>query len=244
MNSPPMLAGQVAFVTGASRGIGRAIATMLAREGCSLALVGRDEAALAETAAACAAFGATVLPLPADLRDTAAIPALVERCVRHFGQLNILINNAGIFDWASTVDADLAAWDAVLDTNLRATMHLTHSAAPHIVRHGRGAIIFIASMAGKRAFANNAAYIASKHGLVGFAGGVFEDLRAHNVKVCAICPGFVNAGASLTINAPPETFAEFIQPDDVARAVGFVLSFPATACPTEIILSPQQPPPS
>jgi NADP-dependent 3-hydroxy acid dehydrogenase YdfG len=95
-------------------------------------------------------------------------------------------------------------------------------------------------MAGKRAFGTNAAYVASKHGMVGFAHSIFEDVRAHNIKVCAICPGFVNAGASRTMDVPPETFAQFIQPDDVAQTVQFVLTFPNTACPTEILLSPQQ----
>jgi len=239
----PQLAGQVALVTGASRGIGRAVATLLAREGCALALVGRDEYGLNETAVACSVYGGGVLQLRADLRDLAAIPSLVAQCVEAFGQLNILINNAGIFDWASVVDADLAAWDAVVDVNLRATMHLTHHAVPSIIQQRRGAIIFIASMAGKSAYGTNAAYVASKHGMVGFAGSIFEDVRAYHVKVSAICPGLVNAGASQTMPVPAETFAQFIQPEDVAQAVLFVLSFPDTACPTEILLSPQLSPP-
>lgn len=242
MDSSRALAGQAALVTGASQGIGRAIALQLAQAGCAVALVGRDAAALGETAAACAAYGSAALPLPADLADLAALPGLVEQCVAELGQLNILVNNAGIFDWAAVLDADLARWDALMDVNLRAAMHLTHHAAPQIVRGQRGAIIFIASMAAKRAFGTNAAYVASKHGLLGFAGSVFEDLRARNVKVCTICPGYVNAGASQTMDLPPERFTQLIQPEDIARTVLFVLGFPDSACPTEILLSPQQAP--
>lgn len=241
MTVSPSFAGQVAFITGASRGIGRATALLLAREGCSLALVGQNLQDLTETAEVCSGYGGAVLPLQADLSDPTVIPSLIEQCVQAFGQLNILINNAGVFDWASVVDAKLTVWDTILDVNLRATMHLTHQAAPHIIKHQRGAIIFIASMAGKRAFGTNAAYVASKHGMVGFAGSIFEDVRNHNVKVCAICPGFVNAGASRTMDVPEETFTEFIQPEDVARTVHFVLTFPNNACPTEILLSPQLP---
>lgn len=241
MTASLSLADHVAFVTGASRGIGRAIALLLAREGCSLALVGRNLRDLSETSEACSSYGSSVLPLQADLSDPAVIPSLIEQCVQAFGELNILINTAGIFDWASVVNANLSAWDSILDVNLRATMHLTHQAVPHIIKHKRGAIIFIASMAGKHAFGTNAAYVASKHGMVGFAGSIFEDVRSYNVKVCAICPGFVNAGASRTMNVPEKAFMEFIQPEDVARTVQFVLTFPSNACPTEILLSPQLP---
>lgn len=82
----------------------------------------------------------------------------------------------------------------------------------------------------------NAAYVASKHGLLGFAGSVFEDVRNKNIKVCTICPGLVNAGASLALQKEP---AELIQPEDVADAVEFVLKFPINACPTEIVIQPQ-----
>jgi NADP-dependent 3-hydroxy acid dehydrogenase YdfG len=244
MATPQTLTGQVALITGASRGIGRAIATTLAREGCSLALSGRNEADLAETMQACRQFNARAVSLRADLRDSAACASLVEQCVSTFGQLNILVNNAGVFDWASVLDADLQAWDAIVDINVRASMHLTHHAVPHITQHQRGAIIFIASMAGKRAYGTNAAYVASKHAIVGFAHSIFEDVRNYNIKVCAICPGFVNAGASLTMDVPTEAFQEFIQPEDVAQAVKFVLSFSDTACPTELLLSPQKRPPN
>ena len=152
------------------------------------------------------------------------------------------MNNAGIFDWASAEEADLSRWDELLDLNLRASMRLTRLALPHMLKNDRGVLIFIASMAGRLAFGHNAAYVASKHGLVGFAGSVFEDVRDSNVKVCAICPGLVNAGASLTMDAPQEAFDRLIQPQDVAEAVRFVVNASDTVCPTEIRLSLQRTP--
>jgi NADP-dependent 3-hydroxy acid dehydrogenase YdfG len=243
MATPQLLAGQVALVTGASRGIGRAIAVALAREGCSLALSGRHQDDLAQTVHVCRQFGSHAIPLPTDLRELSNCASLVEQCVATFGQLNILVNNAGIFDWASVVDADLQTWDAIVDLNMRASMHLTHHAVPHIMQHQRGAILFIASQAGKQAYGTNAAYVASKHAIVGFAHSIFEDVRDYNIKVCAICPGYVNAGASRTMDVPEEALEQFIQPEDVAEAARFVLTFPNTACPTEILLSPQHRPP-
>jgi NADP-dependent 3-hydroxy acid dehydrogenase YdfG len=234
--------GNVALVTGANGGIGRAIALMLAEQGCNLALLARNKDELNETARLCAEHGVKALPISVDLTDTAALAAAIWQSAETLGGLHILVNNAGLFDWASAAEADLETWDRLLDVNLRATMHATRLALPYIKQQPRGAVIFIASRAGKFAFGMNAAYVASKHGMVGFAGSVFEDVRNHNIKVCAICPGFVNAGASLTMDAEADTFAKFIQPEDVADAARFVLTFSDTACPTEIILNTQRDP--
>jgi len=118
-------------------------------------------------------------------------------------------------------------------------MRATRLALPYITRSEHGAVIFIASMAGKVAYGMNPAYVASKHGLVGFAGSVFEDVRERGIKVCAICPGLVSTAVTADIGLD---LAKAIQPDDVAAAVRFVLTFPPSACPTEILLSPQRNP--
>lgn len=239
---PP--ASRVALVTGAGRGIGRAIAVTLAQEGYAVALVARSESGLSETASLCAAFSVPTLVLPTDIADKAAVDRAIDRCVSELGALHVLVNNAGIFDWADAVEADLGVWDSLIDVNLRGTMYATRLALPHILAQGdKGAVLFIASLAGKRTFPHNAAYVATKHAVVGFAGSVFQEVRDHGVKVCAICPGLTNAGAARTIPVDgPSAFERFIQAEDVAETVRFVLTFPGTACPTEILLEPQRDP--
>ncbi len=219
--------------------MGRAIATMLAREGCAVALVARSAGALRDTQTLCEAHGVRALALPMDLADTVALAAAIEQTVRHLGGLNILVNSAGMHQFGSAVDADLAAWDKMLDVNLRAVMHATRLAMPHIVQGTqqgkRGACVFISSLGGKFSAATNAGYAATKHALTGFGGSVFEDVRDHNVKVCTIYPGWTNTGLLADWLQPGDA----IQPDDVAEAVRYVIASPSTVCPTEIVLQPQ-----
>ena len=236
---PVDLRGSVALISGASRGIGRAIAVALAREGCDLALLARTAAALEETATTCRAAGARALALPVDVTDSGALAAAVERCARELGRLDVLVNSAGIYARAPAHEADLAAFQAVLDVNVGATMALTRLALPHILQRPRGAVITIGSVAGRMTFPEGGAYCASKWAVLGYQGAVFQDVRERGVKVCTICPGYTStdmvAGRGLDMD-------RMIQPDDVARAVIFVATFPDTACPTEIVIEPQRSP--
>ncbi|MDW8053055.1 MAG: SDR family oxidoreductase [Anaerolineae bacterium] len=233
------LAGHAALVTGASRGIGRAVALMLAREGCNVALIGRHAEALHHVQRECEAEGVRALALAVDLAERAMIASAVDACEEAFGGLNILVNNAGIHRFASAVDADLELWDRMVDVNLRAAMHATRLALPYIVagtRAGqRGAVVFISSLGGKFTAPTNAGYAATKHALTGFGGSVFEDVRDHGVKVCVIYPGWTNTGLLADWLDPREV----IQPEDVAAAVRFVIHSAPTVCPTEIVLQPQ-----
>ncbi len=233
------LADHVALVTGAGRGIGRAIAQRLAREGCHVMLIARNQHELHATRQLCESEGVAALARPLDLADVHALPSAIDACVEHLGGLNMLINNAGWHQFAAALDADLAVWDRLIDVNLRAAMHLTRLALPHIVAGAqqgkRGAVIFISSLGGKFSAPTNAGYAAAKHALTGFSGSVFEDVRDFGVKVCAIYPGWVNTGLLAEWLNP----AEVIQPEDVAEAVHFVLSSAPTVCPTEIVLQTQ-----
>ncbi|HSE42395.1 MAG TPA: SDR family NAD(P)-dependent oxidoreductase, partial [Acidobacteriota bacterium] len=148
-----------------------------------------------------------------------------------------LINNAGIGTISSAIDADIAEWKKLLDINLYSAMVITRLTIPHMIRRNGGSIIFIASISSKITYAGGAAYCASKHGITGFAGCVFEDVRHHNIKVSSICPGYVNTEMVAELGIDPETMT---QPEDIAEAVRFVLTFPNTACPTEIIIKAQK----
>jgi short-subunit dehydrogenase len=239
MTNGKLLEGHAALVTGAGRGIGRAMALMLAREGCNVALVARHADALRETQAQCESHGVQALTLALDLGETSLIASAMDACVEAFGGLNVLINNAGMHQFASALDADLAVWDRMLDVNLRAAMHATRLALPHIVagaRAGRrGAVIFVSSLGGKFTAPTNAGYAATKHALTGFGGSVFEDARDFGVKVCVIYPGWTNTGLLADWLKPDEV----IQPEDVAEAARFVIAAAPTVCPTEIVLQPQ-----
>ncbi len=236
---PNVLKGQVALITGASRGIGKSIALWLAKQGVSVALVSRNANALEETARACSEFGNPTLTLPCDLANTKSIQQLMSQTTTKLGGLNILINNAGVTGPGAADSGDLEAWDLAVDINLRSLLHLTRHALPEIEKSGWGAVINIASMAGRRPFGGAAAYCATKHGVVGFTHALFEDVRERNIKVCAVCPGFVATEMTEGMGLSDQ---KMIQPDDVARAVAFVLTFPDSGCPIEIQIMPQRSP--
>lgn len=241
---------------GASRGIGRAISVRLASEGCHLVIVARSLDGLEETARQCRAANSEckVKWLQCDMTgDVKSMQDLVSQAVQYLGSLTILVNNAGMFGGGSVLTGDLECWDKCIKLNLWAPMVLTRLCSSHIqnspsVRHR--CIIFIASIASIQSMAGNGgmlcihlissiAYAASKHGIKGFAGSVFEDVREHGIKVTSILPGFVNtemlSGDKLDTN-------KMIQPQDVAELCSDVITWPNNSCPVEIVIRPQRTP--
>ncbi|CAN5659338.1 hypothetical protein BH18ACT2_BH18ACT2_04320 [soil metagenome] len=170
-----------------------------------------------------------------DLTDVASEAKMDE--ARETARVDHVVWAAGAFDWARADVADADAWANLVHINLVAAMRTTRLVLPDLVAAGGGSLVYIASLAGLDVFANNAAYVASKHGLVAFARAVFLDVRDHGVKVCAVCPGLVDAGA--TTGFPSEQRGLFLRPSDIADAVLYVVTSSATACPTEIRLEPQ-----
>jgi NADP-dependent 3-hydroxy acid dehydrogenase YdfG len=233
----------VAFVTGASRGIGRATAVALAREGCDLALASRSPGALEATASQCREHGAEALTIETDVRDREGVQASIEYAVEQLGGLEILVNNAGTSVSEPIDRANLDDWEATIETNVLGAMYATRFAAPHLKMSRadgqRSAIVNIASVAGEMSFPGGGAYCASKHGLVGLSGSMFEDLREEGIKVTAIKPGFVDTEF---VEGEGLNREKMIQPEDVAETAIFVVKHPETACPTEILLRPQRTP--
>lgn len=231
--------GSAALVTGASRGIGRAVAVGLAAAGCDVALVARAESSLEQTADACRGLGVRVVGIAADLGEPDAASAVVAQAVEAHGRLDVLVNNAGLMTMGSVADVEPEKWRALMDVNVLAPMRLSKAALPHLVKRSRSAIVNIGSIAGRSTYAGGAGYCASKHALMGFSGSLFDDVREQGVKVCVICPGFVKtdmvAGHGLDGD-------KMIQPEDVAATVLFVVRHADTVCPTEIVLRPQRTP--
>jgi NADP-dependent 3-hydroxy acid dehydrogenase YdfG len=230
-----------ALVVGASSAIGAAIALEMSATGYDLSLWGRDEQRLRHTASACTASGSTVAVDQVDVTDRGPLGLAVETAVSR-GPLGLVVWAAGVFDWAPADSAEPDSWDRLFDVNLVAAAATTRLVLPALVAAAPSALVYIGSGASRQVFANNAAYVASKHGLAGLAGGVFLDVRDRDVKVSLISPGLVAAGASLTTPRGRDAPESLLQPTDVASAVRFVVTFPTRACPTEIQLQPQRTP--
>jgi NADP-dependent 3-hydroxy acid dehydrogenase YdfG len=224
-----------ALVVGGSSDIGRSVAVSLAGLGHHVVLWGRDDGRLEASALACGGAEVGVV----DVTDTAAVRQELDQVLAR-GGLDVVVWAAGVFDWAAAHEADPSRWQRVLDVNLTAAAVLTPLVLPALVARAPSALVYIGSGAARRAYPFNAAYVASKHGLLGLAHATFLDVRDHGVKVSVVSPGLVAAGAGLLSPAGQERPGELLTPDDVAAAVRFVVTFPATGCPVEIDLQPQR----
>jgi len=242
------LAGQVAVITGAGRGIGRAIALKLAELGAHTVLSGRSREALEQTAAALRNRGGESSEsspekssvVECDVTDLHSVEALAEHVERSFHRVDILVNNAGIGGAGGPLH-QLAPddWEHVLNTNLRGVYYCIRSLAPIMIKSRSGHIINISSLAGKNALPNGAAYAASKWGLNGLTYSVAEELRAHNIRVSVICPGSVHTEFS---PHPGKNAEKMLQASDVAHAVAMIVTQAQQSFASEILLRPTQKP--
>lgn len=232
------LEGRIALVTGAGRGIGRAVALRLAAAGCDVAIVSRTIEELESLAEEISATGAKSLILPADVTDDAQAEAFLQKTLIDLGSISVLVNSAGTAPPRRVHGkADIADWDRMLATCLRAPMVLSRLLLPDMLVHNRGAIVNIASTAARRARAGEAAYTAAKAGLLAFSHALFREVRDHGIKVVAICPGYVDTGF-VPKNKQVDR-EKFLRPSDVAEIAFDVVMAPPHACPTEVILEPQ-----
>jgi len=239
--SADSLRGRTALVTGAGRGIGRAVASALAREGVTVALTARTEAQLQETAGRIRRDGGTAHTITADLTDDGDLLAMTERAETLLGGLDILVQNAGGGPPHGDFErSPIAVWDATLRLNLRMPMLLTHRLLPALRRGTEPAIVFVASIAGMAGAGGAAAYSAAKFGVRGFAQSLFDEIRETGIRVAVISPGFVD-----TTLVPPNRRidrAKMLRPEDVADAVLFAIRTASTAACAEIVLRPQHSP--
>lgn len=187
------LAGRVALVTGASRGIGRVISQHLAKAGAQVVLAGRNQSGLVETARLVESVGGlTPLIAHLDLLDRESISAAVDATLTAFGRIDVLVNNSGITGNPVPLhELPEEDWDATIDTNLKGPFLLTKRVLPEMLKRQSGSIIFIGSVTGKRPFANRSAYAASKLGLVGMMRTLALEVAAQGIRVNLISPGFV-----------------------------------------------------
>jgi 3-oxoacyl-[acyl-carrier protein] reductase len=212
------LAGGTAVVTGASRGIGRAIALRLAEAGADIALWARDGDALAHVAAEVTAHGVRALPAVCDVADPAAVHAAATEVRRALAPVTVVVNNAGAVLRKPTAEITDAEWRRVIAINLDGTFHVTRAFLGDLTRVS-GRVINIASIAGREGTALLAAYCAAKHGVIGLTRALAEELRTAKVSVNAICPGSVDT--AMLREGMPGARAD-MSPDDIARTALFL----------------------
>ena len=232
---------QHGLIVGASNDIAEAIAVDLASLGYDLSLWGRQQERLDATARAVVDAGGQALVDLVDVTDLTQL-ASAARIVAERGPLGVVVWAAGVFDWNLADQADPDTVRTVLTVNLTSAAAFAPMILPHLIQAAPSALILLGSGAAHQAFAYNAAYVASKHGLAGLARALFLDVRDRDVKVSLISPGLVSSGGGLLSPAGQSHPERLLAPADVAAAVRFVVTSPANCCPTEIRLQPQRTP--
>ena len=192
------LKGRMALITGASRGIGRAIAVKFAQEGADLFLCATNMEKLQETQKQAEKFGRRIELHALDIADRSAVEAMVQKAIQSFGRIDILVNNAGLYKPSRFVDYSYEDFDRIMKVNLYGPFHVTQFVLKHMLQRRKGKVVNIASTAGKWGSMNQSAYNMSKHGVIGMTRCVGLEMAAQGITVNAICPGVVETDLMAT----------------------------------------------
>ena len=236
-NARSILAGQTAIVTGASSGIGMAVARLLFSEGCSVAVVGRNGDRLKSAVKGIASD--RYLIVECDVRDDVAVSAMAASVEQVWGRVDILINSAGLFQTAPLAETTNALWDDMWQTNVNGTFYPTRAVVPGMLKRGTGTIVVMSSVAAHRAYSGNAAYSASKYAVTGFARALSSEVRRKGVRVINVMPGPVNTpiwGEKDT----PMARDEMLTAQEVAQATINAMTVSSTQVIEDVLLLPQR----
>ncbi len=222
------LAGKVALITGASAGIGQAIARTFMAAGAHVVVVARRAERLDALAQLAAEHHVQSRSVVGDVRDPATATAAVQRAVEDFGQLDIVVNNAGIGRYGPFAETSVDDYEAMMDTNMRSTYLFTHAAVPQLLKQGTGTIIIVSSQAGVTGFPNETLYCASKFAQVGFAEALERELRPRGIRVGLLLPGGVKTEFAIGTGRTVEGVAAsgMLEADDVAAAALLMATMP------------------
>lgn len=228
-----LLDGKTALITGAGRGIGQAIAAAFAEQGCDIAAVARSEAELEETAARVRALGRRVLPICCDISAPEQVETMAEKAMAFLSSIDILVNNAGYACFKPFMELSLEEWRRTLDVNLTGTFLVTRAVLPGMIARRNGHIINISSVSGLRPIMHQSVYCASKHGMNGLTTTLAMEMRPHNIRVNAICPGGVRTRLSEEA-MPGRDKSDWMTPEDIAHTALYLASMSPRAT-TDII---------
>ncbi len=231
---------ELAVVTGASRGIGKAIALALADEEMDVIIFGRDVKELEKVQAEIKSKNVRCEYFSGDVGDEKFVHMSVKKIIDVYGKIDHLINNAGIGIMKKVVDSTLEDLKKQVNVNLFGAYNFTRAVLGKMIERRSGSIINIASLAGKNSFIGGSMYSATKHALLGFTRSLMLEVREYNIRVASICPGTVDTGFNPGSLAP-RSKGEILRPEDVAEAVISVIKMPIRAMMSEIDLRPTNP---
>ncbi|MDM1292862.1 3-ketoacyl-ACP reductase [Sphingobacterium sp. N143] len=223
------ITGKRALITGGAKGLGKAIAFALAQEGVHVAITGRNEAALKDTAAELAQLGTEVTYAVFDIADYVSVEKQIHKLQETFGSFDILINNAGISSFSSVLDMHVDDWTAIINTNLLGTYFVTKAVLPQLIEKNQGDIVMVSSTAGLNGAATTSAYSASKFGVIGFADSLMREVRKNNIRVCTLMPSTIASDMSKELGLTDGNPETVLQPADFAELIVANLKLPRRA---------------
>lgn len=216
-----------ALITGAGKGIGRAVATAFAKEGMNLGLIARSQETLEAAAHELhAEYGVDIFTASADVSERTQVDHAVAELTAQLGHIDVLINNAGIASFGTIVDMPPEEWERMIHVNLLGTYYVTRAVLPAMIAQDRGNIINISSTAGERASATTSAYSASKFAVMGFTESLMQEVRKHNIRVTALAPSTVNTPLAVHAGLKIGEEEYMMQPEDVAQVIVDLLKLP------------------
>jgi 3-oxoacyl-[acyl-carrier protein] reductase len=231
----------VALVTGASKGIGEAIALKLAHENYDVIIYGRNLKRLESLKEKLTNLGSNTLSFIGDVADKEFVNNSIKEILSKYNKIDVLINNAGIAHFESFVNSTLEQFKAQIDTNLIGVYNFCKSVINCMIEKKNGTIINISSLAGKVGFSHGTMYSATKHAVMGFSRSLMQEVRKYDVKVVAVCPGSVATDMIMDSPIHPEEKQELLQPQDIADIVYSILKLPTRALISEIEIRPNNP---
>ncbi|HEU4681264.1 MAG TPA: SDR family NAD(P)-dependent oxidoreductase [Gemmatimonadales bacterium] len=232
---------RTALITGATEGIGRATAFALGRAGYRVGVCARTQSKVRSLIQELEREGIKAAGGPADVSDPGQSSRVVEEITRALGEIDVLVNNAGILIAKPFDELTLEDWNSTMDTNVRSLYLMTRAVLPSMRRRRQGAIVNLASLAGKNAFVHGTAYVASKHAVLGFSRALMLEVRKDNIRVIAICPGSVDTSMIRDQPMLKTDPHRILKPEDVAGTILHAIALPERAMVSELDIRPTNP---